>query len=302
MISDMTIKILLSACFLFATYTSNAGYVYVSEDFKGTTAANWTFVTGAGAGASLTAATGADPDGLGWLRMTNYDYNQSSFVYCNTPIPTNQGLVFNFDFAIWGRNSPLADGLALCIFDASATPAAGAYGGSLGYAQRSGVQGLAGAVMGVGFDEFGNFSNPSEGRVGGTEKTPNSIAIRGSMGADRTQGYEYITGTSTIEDFSTSGATSRAEVIIHTTRITITPDKTITVELKSEGGEWETLIDSFQCDLVCPEYIKFGYTSGTGSVRGYHEIRNLSVSSVPEPITLMFLSLGIIGVMRKKNK
>jgi MSHA biogenesis protein MshQ len=239
--------------------------------------------------------------GDGWLRLTQNNLWQSSFVYYNTPIPTNLGLTFEFDFVVWTPNASVADGFTLAIFDAAVTPDAGGYGGSLGYAQRSGIDGLAGGIAGFGFDEFGNFSRRSEGRVGGTDVAiPNAIAIRGSMGATRQEGYAYQTGTGSLSKFSTTGATTRAAATIHRVRITIPTSRQVTIEWTDETGKWKTLINKWQCTLACPENIKFGFTAGTGAVSGYHEIRNLEVrdAAVPEPGSFaLALGLGIVAVV-----
>jgi len=263
---------------------------YVSSDFKGTQASGWTFVTGQGDGPALTAASGADPDGQGWLRLTKNAGNQSSFVYYNNAIPTAGGLIFMFDLVIWGSASKLADGLTLALFDATVTPAAGGYGGSLGYAQRTDVMGLAGGIAGFGFDVFGNYSRNNEGRIGGPGTRPNSVAIRGSMGADRNSGYAYITGTDSLEAFAKPSATSRDQATIHTVRITIPTDRKVSVEWKVEGEEWDTLIDQYDCNLTCPEEIRFGFTAGTGSFSANQEIRNLSVTNIPEPASVLLIS------------
>lgn len=278
---------------------------YVTEAFTGTSAPGWTFVNGQGDGPSLTAPT-VDPDGDGWLRLTKDATNQSSFVYYNDAIPTVGGLVFTFDLVIWGsRNAnSLADGVTLAIFDAAVTPGAGAYGGSLGYAQRSGIPGLAGGIVGFGFDVFGNFSNPTEGRLGGTGQIRNSVAIRGSMGADRNSGYEYITGTGSLGTFSTPGTTDRSKATVHTIRISIPTDQRISVEWREEGKEmWEMLINQYQCNLECPENIKFGFTGGTGASYANQEIRNLSVTAIPEPGALgMALGAGLaLLVIRRRH-
>ncbi len=269
--------------------------VYLTDSFTGTTAPNWVFVTGQGDGASLTAATGVDNAGDGWLRLTEDDNDQSSFVYYDQPISSALGLRVTFDFVIWSTSTSVGDGFAFVIFDADATPAAGGYGGSLGYSKRSGILGLAGGVVGIGFDEFGNYSNPTEGREGGPGQVANAIAIRGSQGETRDDGYEYITGTESLANFATASAQSRDDAVIHTVRITLTPDKVLTIEWKPETStEWETLIGPFACELECPEWIKIGYTGGTGGVTAYHEIRNLEVSAaIPEPGSLALLLCGV---------
>ncbi len=306
---------------LLLSANAHAGPItYLDESFRGTTAEGWQFITGEGEGSSLTAATGDDADGEGWLRLTQDLGWQSSFAYYDTALNTSEGLVFTFDFMTWSGNSSgwsLGDGFALALFDAEATPQAGAYGGSLGYAQRDGgTPGLAGGLLGIGFDEFGNFSNPNEGRVGGTERTRNSIAIRGSEEND----YAYLAGTDSLDNFATHNVDTRPdETAARTVRITIPTDMSITVEWMQGEGDWETLIET-HANVTFPDEIKFGYTAGTGRATAFHEIRNLSVSSatsvvpqigvrslssnvfsVPEPTTLVLLLLGGLGFMAHRR-
>lgn len=271
---------------------------YVDNSFTGATATGWEFTHTIGDGPRLTGGD-IDPDGQGWLRLTEDKQNQNSFAYFNTPIPSTGGLIFTFDFVLYGNTTTtLGDGFSLVVFDAAVTPEPGAYGGALGYAQRShqsSVQdGLAGAVIGIGFDAFGNFSNPTEGRVGGPGQRPNSVAIRGSVGADRMQGYEYITGTDTLAAFSTK-TSDRENATIHTVRVTLPTDKMVHVEWHDGDGEWATLIGPYECDLTCPEMVKFGFTAGTGNSSMVQEIRNLSVTNIPEPGSVLLLSLAAGG-------
>ena len=57
-----------------------------------------------------------------------------------------------------------ADGISFFLIDGTATPTkAGGFGGSLGYAQNTSppaptIPGIVGGYLGVGLDEFGNYS------------------------------------------------------------------------------------------------------------------------------------------------
>lgn len=256
--------------------------VLLEQTFSGTTANDWIFVAGNGSQLpSLTADTGIDDPGEGWLRLTNDLSNQSTFSYYNIPISSENGMVFNFDFAIWTTEARNAgDGFTLSIFAPPAeneTVEAGGYGGSLGYAQRFNDPGLSNALLGVGFDPFGNFSEGREGRVGGPGRRPDSIAIRGPMGEDRQSGYEYIQGTGSLDPFFTRDAEDRSEVTTHSARIEVSPDRTLSVSWTDANGVWEKLVLE-DCDLPCPEEVMFGFTAGTGNARSNQEIQNLIVT------------------------
>lgn len=126
------------------------------------------------------------------LRMTNLTSNSATSVHLNRFFPAaGNKVVIEFDNIAYGGNG--ADGVALTVSDASIIPSAGAFGGSLGYAQRTGVNGFAGGWLGIGFDEFGNFPNPTEGRVGGPGVIADSVTIRGSYTGTTpgTSGYAF---------------------------------------------------------------------------------------------------------------
>src|SRR5690606_17588280 len=76
-----------------------------------------------------------------------------------------------------------ADGITFFLFDATASGSfiTGGFGGSLGYAQRAdqGLPGLSKGYLGIALDEFGNFSNSLQGRVGGPGRQSGSVTLRG---------------------------------------------------------------------------------------------------------------------------
>ena len=150
-----------------------AGTFPFSETFMGSTAPGWVL----GGSTFLTSGV-SDPANQGWLRLTSKNTYQAGYAYYNTPIPTGRGLVITFDYGAWGGTG--ADGLTFFLFDGTTSNfTVGASGGSLGYAQKTGFNGLSNGYLGLGLDEFGNYSNPNEGRIGGPGYTPESVALRG---------------------------------------------------------------------------------------------------------------------------
>ena len=119
-----------------------------------------------GDNATLTAASGVDPNGEGWLRLTNAATFQKGYMYILQSFPTDLGVLADFEYKAWrssndGYNG--ADGFSVFLFNGNVTEAEfklGGYGGSLGYAtynNPAGTTGLSGGYIGVGFDEcYGN--------------------------------------------------------------------------------------------------------------------------------------------------
>ena len=114
----------------------------------------------------LTAATGVDPAGSGWLRLTDNTNNKSGSAYYNLPVNvTKLGIQAQFSYTSWGGTG--ADGISWFLFDGATTTSSfnqGVFGGGLGYCQQgtngySTANGLSNAVIGVGIDDYGNFEN-----------------------------------------------------------------------------------------------------------------------------------------------
>lgn len=321
--------------FLFALFALLPGHVdaasvFLNQTFTGTSAPGWTLL----GSAQLTAATGVDPNGSGFLRLTSAANNQAGFAYDNTAIPSGYGIDVSFRYSVWGGSG--ADGFALVLFDGSQTPtSAGAYGGSLGYAQHGAVAGLAGGILGIGFDEFGNYANPTEGRQGGVGPLPDAISIRGpgdgtanALSATGAVNYGFLTTTGPLDPNAiqasswayarpTSNSSYRdAEVIVDTSQIPYGHlPVTVLIQQGWNGDKvmvaqydaYQDVLSYYGSPANIPASIKFGFTGSTGGSTDYHEIQGLTVNSIqtapgyatatvaaPESASLWSASLGLL--------
>ena len=139
------------------------------------------------------------------IRLTDAVPTQAQLRLFSTPIDTAKGLSVTFDFFSYGGSGGSSggtggDGFSFSLIDGNQSLInPGGFGGSLGYAQRSNADpksGITGGYLGIGFDEFGNFSSGTEGRVGGniSSKVPDAVAVRGSQATN----YKFLTGTQTL--------------------------------------------------------------------------------------------------------
>lgn len=249
------------------------------------------------------SSTGAlDAVGNGALRLTNNIADQAAFVLYDRPISSTDGLTITFELYAYGgsTNPDRADGVSFFLLDGSTSPTtAGAFGGSLGYAQKNGIApGLAGGYLGIGFDEYGNFSNPTDSdtpgaavvRTGGPGRVADTISIRGGA----TSNYQYITGTDPLPfgiDDPTATTRDPAKRIV---KIDLTPEGLLTVRI--DGNNDGDFLDPGESDprltninianingTTVPSTLKFGFASGTGSFNNIHEIRNLAVTTQNDP-------------------
>jgi len=193
-----------------------------------------------------------------------------------------------------------ADGIALTLSDSAVTPVAGAYGGSLGYAQKTGINGFAGGWLGVGIDEWGNFANPTEGRVGGSGFIPESVTLRGSGSGsgNGSTNYPYLVSTGTIAASAIDNALSSSRSWGYLYRITVdasaytwngsTGVKATKVKVERDTGAGYTTLPNLnlpdiytyntgQADV--PANWKLSFTGASGADTNIHEIRNLKICS-----------------------
>ena len=151
-----------------------------------------------------------DPVGQGALRLTNgytaggsgfdYGFMQSGGIISNFTFPVNEGLNVTFTAISYrgnwgGPGHDGADGISFFLMDGSYKPYdTGGLGGSLGYSCSNtnddqtvrpdgtirGYDGVAGAYLGLGIDEYGNFLNPNDNTDSGSGFQPNRIGLRGA--------------------------------------------------------------------------------------------------------------------------
>jgi len=206
-----------------------------SSGFSSSNANSYYKGLGSGLVGGATGAALPDASGSGVLRLTNGAASSMSstngnnetgaFILAN-PFPSSNGINITYTTYTWGGNAYAnsnsvksgADGIAFFLLDASKYQSGtlttstvipvtktGAYGGSLGYdcsygkytgTDSSTGDGIIGAYVGVGVDEFGNFINSGDNanyaEAASPGQTPNTIGVRGG-------------GNVNVGTFSTSG-------------------------------------------------------------------------------------------------
>ena len=274
--------------------TSDSGFsvgqsVPAANAFKGvclTASANTaqTPVPGCPAGQKGIPA-GGDAAGSGALRFTDNNNNEAGFLLSNTQLPLTAGLDVTFDYYSYGGTG--ADGLSFFLADGATTlTAPGATGGSLGYAQDQNGPGVANGYLGVGLDEYGNFTNNSQSKgagctsdaaFNGTARHPSWVGIRGP-GNGRT-GYCLLAKAAAPAPLSQPAAPTRTTAGVRQ-RVEVTVDPPV------NANPMVTVTINGVRVLATPEppnppsTFKFGFTASTGGATNIHEIQNVQINTI----------------------
>lgn len=308
------------------------GSLLVDETFKNSTFSDpskWSTKDGACLTASGCSSTWDTYDiqqkgnGTGYLQLTDGYTNRKGSVLYNQAIPSGNGLDITFDYYMYGGDEfdgNYGDGISFFLTDGAATLSqTGAGGAGMGYASvdedgaGSGarVEGIAQGVLGIGLDEFGNFSkqsiyspNSTERVTGGNDCTvpydggPHTVTLRGEGAQDGNgkwnNGYCVVAGVQQDSSFQTGTATaSENDSNGKTVRVLISEPnaagyQTVTVYI---GG---VQVVSHTLDYKLPTTIKFGFSAGTGAASQAQLIRGLSAHSVK--------SLTAIDLVKAVNK
>jgi Domain of unknown function DUF11 len=273
-----------------ATELAQGTNVLYTQDFAGTStqAGDWI----SGGSACLTAASGKiaggipacdwkspDKPGSGALRLTGNSKNETGFALYQHPLTTGKGANIQFDlYQYKALKNAGADGISFFLVDGTASPAKpGQPGRALGYAGTSASNpGLQGGVVGVGFDEFGNFSVAGDMHVGGT-KTPVPDAVV-ARGAETTQ-YAYLDGRKSPVTFWFDTKTNRADAKVHV-EIEISPANAMTVYLGGKEVLGPLDLGSLKNQPKLPATFKFGFAASTGAAAAIHEISGLTITTL----------------------
>ncbi|MEG4330230.1 hypothetical protein Q5688_33665, partial [Microcoleus sp. herbarium5] len=308
-----------------------------AEEFKNSTVIGpWIYgIAGASDPPGLTAGSTANPSGVipalgtgdtpgsGTLRLTSNKFDEAAFVIYNNPISATEGLRVTFDFFAYNRgtaiyplappNAPLlgADGISFFLIDGTATPTkAGGFGGSLGYAQNNRgaiVPGIVGGYLGIGLDEFGNYSASQSGAGGRVNTNPaapggrleDAVGLRGSESTS----YNFLTSRVVPGGIDNKDTSIRAEAK-RTVQVTLFPANsptfpnrlTVAFDLNRNGtfDAGETLLDIPNLEPIngkVPPTFKFGFAASTGGDTNIHEVNNVVVQSIDPPTLVADVSI-----------
>ncbi|EEX37984.1 MshQ [Vibrio metschnikovii] len=223
------------------------------------------------------------------LRLTEAIGNQATAVTYQRIFPAANNLVqVELDYYAWANlTGNGADGISLIFSDATVTPRTGGFGGSLGYAPRNptsttpAVPGFAGGWLGIGLDEWGNFANPTEGRVGGVGFTPQSITVRGS----EANNYRYITHQTVspkidLRPTNTPGPGDRYLIEIDSRNA----NQVLLSIRRTNNNSTTTVLNQYQINLAeqgaIPEDFFLSLAGSTGASVNHHEIDNFRVCAL----------------------
>ncbi|MGY0038490.1 hypothetical protein [Pedobacter sp. NJ-S-72] len=187
--------------------------------------------------------------------------------------------------------------MACSLFDATTSPfKLGPNGGSLGYTATAAGNGLSGGYIGVGLDEFGNFSSTQ----GGPGQTPNAVVLRGPTTAALNTSNRYLAGNQVYNPNLPSGPPTGNPIgylsltptrptdaqFYRRVQIEITPTgvlNTYLVVVRWKTSPSGAFVQLFQNVLTTatpvPAFLKIGFASSTGGGYNNHEIRNLIVTT-----------------------
>jgi hypothetical protein len=230
---------------------------------------------------------GGDASGSGALRLTDNGGDEAGFVLYNMPLPTQAGLVVDFDQYQYDGTG--ADGISFFLTNgADELTAPGAPGGYLGYAggdhSIGDANGVANGLFGVGLDAYGNYSNFNNTGCANTgiptipSFNKNQIGVRGP--GEGMTGYCWLGGTGV---FATplyeDGAASRtAAGVLVAVQITMDPPSDVDPEIHVALNGTDVLDVPEPADL--PPTFKFGFAASTGGSNDIHEINDFQAATV----------------------
>lgn len=322
----MALSWLVGLLLLLSFATVSNAYIIINAPMTDTNAAGWV-LGGNPASATLTGNGTVDPVGSGWLRITNNTGNQTGFAYNTTSFDLSAGVLIQFDYAAWGGSG--ADGISVFLFDSNvSTFNIGAFGGSLGYAQKMAnnpicnggtsvspaVAGVSGGYVGVGLDEYGNFAACTEGRYEGWNSNSssldaNTVTIRGPVVGFGGGAIGQTLNASSYPWLYTSGVTPSALWTNSSTRpsqtgtgyrkviiqISPAPNPVVNAWIQFGFNTTPVQIVSNQAlpAISASQTLMVGFGASTGGSTNYHEVRNLLITSLGESTSI---DLGVTKV------
>ena len=245
------------------------------------------------------AAGGSDTAALsGWLRLTeNANDDQGAALYTGGSFSAITGLNISFNYVTWGGafglpiGSQGADGIAVFLFNANQDMGGAILGGGLGYCKG------AGAFLGIGLDEYGNFSNGGDRctQGGGPGVQPERLVLRGPTsvpGSNPIVVNPFVANTlvtGNIDNATVNPNTVANRPAFNQVSIQLIPSSpigySVTVQFSNTPGvaPSATGITNVLFPYAAPTSLSVGIAASTGGSKNIHEINNLVITGNAPP-------------------
>ncbi len=241
----------------------------------------------------------------GHLRLTENTGNNAKAATVPSIFPA-AGNYISVEFQHFAFNGSGADGIAVTLSDYSVPAVPGAFGGSLGYAQKNqascgvvgGCPGFAGGWIGVALDEYGNYQNPTEGRILGPGAIAQSVGVRGP--GNGANGYRWMGGTGGSPgglSIDNRGSTTPAPGYMYQVIVDARNSSSGTVDVSvnrdstaKDGTSYTSLFGPFNAyteanyalgqgwiPQIVPDFWQISFTGSTGGATNVHEIGNMRI-------------------------
>jgi len=166
------------------------------------------------------------------------------------------------------------DGISLFVVDGSKHDGntIGPFGSSLGYTQMYSTAGLPHAVIGMGFDEWGNFTRQCEGHDGPVtpeEEMAWTVCLRGP--GHGTRGYKYMTHKKVPEWYNV-WTTVVIEMIIDKSH-----HGALNLTMENPNMQKLQVFENIKLPQKVPPKLAFGFASATGEAVNKHYVRNVHI-------------------------
>jgi fibronectin-binding autotransporter adhesin len=272
---------------------ANAQVITINQGFTGATLpTDWNYGGNVNNGGTITAFSPTASNSSAGMTMTTNSGNESTYAYDPTAFDSaNATIAVKFTYTTSNGSAQPADGITFFLADASVVASSGfspgAFGGSLGYAQKNagaappnGTSGLNGGYLGLGIDQFGNYSNPTEGRNGGPAQLPNEVAIRGPGSGQN--GYNYLGGTTNLDSGSTifTAPAVGQPAIATNFEMTISATNQVVMYMQ-ENGVYQQIFTADLSGYTRPNSLVLGFTGSTGGQNSTQQVANILLTSVP---------------------
>jgi len=223
------------------------------------------------------------------LRLTDTAGSQSGFALYNSAISVDTGIDVTFSQAQWGGDGS-ADGIVFFVKKGTDTSnVGGATGGSMGYSastDEGGIDGLSGALLGVGLDGYGNFSSTASEGTGCSdtfdrnEQSANSVTVRGA--GDGQVGYCMLADTYDLSSNSkkllVDNYATRADAAVQV-RVVIDSASATNPRVKIYYAGDKIIDIALPSAFQSVSTVKIGFSAGTGGSTDNHEVWGLSTTS-----------------------